>query len=294
MAFAISYEDPKEGKQEVTRLIKRNGGTILEDGFAELFDLPDISGSSNPLSPLKKSSRQKDAVSEIQLKPQYKGLKFAALIADCHGRRAKYIQALALGLPTISGRWVVHSLDETRNSRGDNGGPLPWERYLLAAGESTFLNATRSRTIETYDAASASLEKTVESRARLLNGDGLILVAPKTAAAAEWEKRKTFAFLTMACGAGTVRRVTDVHEAKKLTHDDVATWKWVYVDSSVSEAERVLFGKASSATAGKKRKRGIEASTADVVEKMSATDGVVKIVNDEFVIQSLILGALVE
>lgn len=296
MAFAISFLEADEEKQAVTKLIQRNGGIILEDGFEELFDLPDISGSSDPISPSKGSPRQKDVtrlVSKLQLNSKYKELRFAALIANVHTRRAKYMQALALGLPTISGRWIVHSLDESKNPSKDDTGPLPWGRYLLPAGHSTFLNAIRSRTLATYDAATASLELIVESRARLLNDEGLVLVAPKTAAD-DWKRRKTYAFLTMACGAGTVKRVGDVQEAKKLTLDNAETWKWVYIDSSVADAEKVLFGKDTTTTAGKKRKRGSEATIAVGDEKMSATDGVVKIVNDEFVVQSLILGALVE
>ena len=52
-----------------------------------------------------------------------------------------------------------------------------------------------------------------------------------------------------------------------------------------------MFGKVSGI--GKKRKRGDEPIKTDV-NKMSAGDGSVKIVNDEFVVQSLILGALVD
>ncbi|KAI5365172.1 Putative DNA repair protein Crb2, Tudor [Septoria linicola] len=295
MAFAISYVSTGEEKKEITQLIQRNGGTILEDGFEELFDLPDI-GTADVLSPSKKSPRKQAHNSKaagLKLSAKYKDLKFAALIADRHSRRAKYMQALALGLPTLSGRWVVHSLDESKNPSSDNIVPLPWNKYLLPAGESTFLNAIRSRNLAPYDATSASLVTTVANRACLLNEEGLILVAPKTGTV-NWEKRKTFAFLTMACGASQVKRVNDVQEAKKLTLDNPDMWKWVYVDTSVAEAEKILFGKGTSAT-GKKRKRASEVTgPANDGEKMSATDGVVKIVNDEFVIQSLILEALVE
>ncbi|PIA92408.1 hypothetical protein CB0940_09910 [Cercospora beticola] len=292
MAFAISYVTPDEEKQQVTDLIQQHGGTVLEEGFEELFDLPDINGK-NAGTPSKKSPRRKDHAESnpgLQLKSKFKDLKFAALIADRHSRRAKYMQALALGLPTISGRWILHSLESTKNPAGDQSGPLPWDRYLLPAGESTYLNAVRSRSLTPYDAATAVLSDLVENRMRLLRNESLILVAPKTGSA-NMEKRKTFAFLTLACGAGRVKRVYDIAEAKKLTLDDPDTWKWVYVDSSVAEAEKVLFGRAAAAS--KKKKRGSEANNV-APEKMSATDGVVKLVNDEFVIQSLILEALVE
>ena len=44
---------------------------------------------------------------------------------------------------------------------------------------------------------------------------------------------------------------------------------------------------------GKKRKRGEESAKVDA-KAMSASNGKMRIVNDEFVVQSLILGALVE
>ncbi|PPJ54925.1 hypothetical protein CBER1_06090 [Cercospora berteroae] len=292
MAFAISYVSPDEEKKQVTDLIQQHGGIVLEEGFEELFDLPDINGKIMA-TPSKKSPRRKDHAGTdpgLQLKSKYKDLKFAALIADRHSRRAKYMQALALGLPTISGRWILHSLEGTKNPAGDQNGPLPWDRYILPAGESTYLNAVRSRSLTPYDATTAVLSDLVENRLRLLRNESLILVAPKTGSA-NMEKRKTFAFLTLACGAGRVKRVHDIAEAKKLTLDDPDTWKWVYVDSSVAEAEKVLFGRA--AATGKKKKRGSEANNV-APAKMSATDGVVKLVNDEFVIQSLILEALVE
>ncbi|KAF2207152.1 hypothetical protein CERZMDRAFT_88732 [Cercospora zeae-maydis SCOH1-5] len=292
MAFAISYVSPDEEKKQVTELIQQHGGTVLEEGFEELFDLPDINGK-NVVTPSKKSPRRQDHADSdhgLRLKNKYKDLKFAALIADRHSRRAKYMQALALGLPTISGRWILHSLEGRRNPVEAQSAPLPWGRFLLPAGESTYLNAVRSRSLAPYDATAAVLRNLIEDRMRLLRNENLILVAPKTGSAS-WEKRKTFVFLTLACGAGQVKRVHDIAEAKKLTLDDPETWKWVYVDSSVSEAEKVIFGR--SVSAGKKKKRGIEANHV-AAEKMSATDGVVKLVNDEFVIQSLILEALVE
>ena len=52
-----------------------------------------------------------------------------------------------------------------------------------------------------------------------------------------------------------------------------------------------MFGKANGA--GKKRKRGDEVVKVDA-KAMSVGNGKVTIVNDEFVIQSLILGSLVD
>lgn len=291
MAFAISYVSDDAEKAEVIRQIQRNGGTIVGDGFEELFDLPIIDESGAP----SKSPREQNASSnvglELQLKPKYKDLRFAALIADRHSRRVKYVQALALGLPTLSGRWILHSLDPSMNTSSEDVAPLPWGRYLLPAGESSFLGgAVRSRFLEAYDASTAQLSKLIEHRPLLLNHDGLLMVTSKKSTISS-EKHRTYAFLTLALGAGQVKRVQDIEKAKQLTLDEPDTWKWVYVDSSLADAEKVMFGR--SAANGKKRKRQSEGSTFEE-EKLSASNGIVKIVNDEFVVQSLILGALLD
>ncbi|KAF7189960.1 DNA repair protein crb2 [Pseudocercospora fuligena] len=295
MAFAISFVQDSAEKAEVTQAIRGHGGTVLDVGFEELFELPSLDGAATT-SPSKKSPRkQATEAGGLQLKERYKNIRFAACISDKHSRRAKYIQALALGLPTISGRWIIHCLDETRNSSLSNGEvtPISWDKYLLPAGESIFLGGSiRSRTLTPYAASTSDLTTTISSRANLLSGEGLLIVAPRKGGNKEEEKRKTFAFLTLALGAGQVKRVADFGAAKKLVADNEGVWKWIYADGSIFEdAKAEIFGGSGNGkTAGKKRKRSDDEDSS----KMFATDGKVKLVNDEFVIQSLILGALVE
>ena len=292
MAFAISYGSNEGEKAEVMRLIRRNGGIILEDGFDCLFNLPNLDDSA-PTSPAKKSPRKTVDVKKnsvgLQLKPEYSNLGFVALIADRHSRRAKYVQALALSLPTLSGKWISDSLDASKNS--SKVAPLSWSKYLLPAGESSYLGgAIRSRTMLQYNAAEARLSKTMENRDILLNDDGVLIVASKKGKST-WERRKPYTFLTLALGAAYVKRVSDLVEAKAFASDEPEKWKWIYVDGSVADASSVVFGKGGSA--GKKRKRGDDAVKVDE-KAMWASDGKLRIVNDEFVVQSLILGALVD
>lgn len=293
MAFAISYASNENEKFDVTRLIRRNGGLILEQGFDELFVQPQLDDQTTPT---KRSSKHGVAVQgnvesgNLRLKPEYEKLGFIALIADKHSRRAKYMQALALDLPTLSGRWIVDSFDAARNAAFPSS-PRPWTRYLLPAGESSYLGgAIRSRTLQYYNPASAKLPATVDSRALLLNGAGVLLVAPKKGKGT-WERRKAYAFLTLALGAGSVRRVADLVEAKKLLASDVEKqkWAWVYVDDDAGEAAKVLFGAKASNGGSRKRKRNDGPQMC--VEGMQ---GRVRVVGDEFVVQSLILGALVD
>ncbi|KXT04929.1 hypothetical protein AC578_3474 [Pseudocercospora eumusae] len=299
MAFAISFVQDSPAKAEVTQAIRGHGGTVLDVGFEELFELPSL-GDSATTSPSKKSPRMRPTEgTALQLKEKYQNFRFAACISDKHSRRAKYIQALALGLPTISGRWIVHCLDKTKNPSLSSGEvtPIPWDKYLLPAGESTFLGGSiRSRTLTPYDASTSDLATTISSRANLLHGEGLLIVGPRKGGSKEGEKRKTFAFLTLALGAGQVKGIADFSAAKKLVSENEGVWKWIYADGSIFEdAKTEMFGGSGGkncTAAGKKRKRCDEEEEGS--GKMFATDGKVKIVNDEFVIQSLILGALAE
>ncbi|KAK5747193.1 radiation sensitive protein rad9 [Elasticomyces elasticus] len=299
MAFAISYGSNEKEREDVIGSILDNGGTILESGFDELFETPDLEGAATT-SP-RKQSVDAEAQAGLVLKRKYRGLGFVALIADRHSRRAKYMQALALGLPTLSKRWIEDSLGDSNSSVG---APLPWAKYLLAAGDSAYLNgAVRSRSIAlTPDAADTKLVDTIAQRSKLLDGDGVLIVAT-TKHKATWDRRKTYAFLTLALGAGYVKRVCDLAEAKLLLGVEGESWKWVYVDGSVAEASATLFGSDHIVPAsGKKRKRGAEATPKIKVEgkakaksmTAASNDGSVKVVNDEFVVQSLILGALVD
>jgi hypothetical protein len=124
----------------------------------------------------------------------------------------------------------------------------------------------------------------------LLDGAGVLLVAPKKGKGT-WERRKAYAFLTLALGAGSVRRVADLAEAKKLLDSDAEKqkWAWVYVDDDATEAAKVLFGAKAANGGSRKRKRNDGPQMC--VEGMQ---GRVRVVGDEFVVQSLILGALVD
>ncbi|KAK3679854.1 radiation sensitive protein rad9 [Recurvomyces mirabilis] len=287
MAFAISYGSNEAVKQDITASIQRNGGMILNSGFEELFDLPTLADADE---------QGDDGQTGLHLKKQYAGLGFVALIADRHSRRAKYVQALALGLPTLSGRWITDSL-KAASGEGKDSAPVPWSKYLLAAGESSYLGgAVRSRTITSYDAAEAKLIDTITNRELLLAGDNVLIVASQKHKA--WDRRKAYAFLTLALGAARVKRVIDVASARSILKTERDQWQWVYVDGSVVEASKILFGLTVWNAAERERERmrgddGVSKGDAKVMVASSA-NGVIKAVNDEFVVQSLILGALVD
>ncbi|KAH7042664.1 hypothetical protein B0J12DRAFT_673660 [Macrophomina phaseolina] len=330
MAFALTFHGPEEERKSISRLILENGGRILDPGFDILFSSngPDVASpmrtpldankapKSTPAEKKKSAAlaattTMSSASTALMLSAQASTLGFVALISDKHSRRAKYIQALALGLPCLSYHWLIDSLS-SHSLR-------PWPLYLLPAGESSFLSgAVRSRTLAPYDPAGeeARLEAVLQRRQRLLADKTVLLVLKP-------DRGKAYRFLTAAMGAKRVAWCKDGREARKLLEKG-EEWDWVYVDGG-AEADAIFPGLApTGAVVGKKRKRsGVGAGTS-ALEKASASasalsnsfvetvamdrgkeaGGVrtavlesgrkVKVVGDEFVIQSLILGALID
>ncbi|KAI9775087.1 MAG: hypothetical protein M1835_005939 [Candelina submexicana] len=272
MAFAVTYLGEDVKKDRVIRQITQQGGRILLDGFEELFNLDSL----QPITPSKAYREGKHQ--PLSLTYEAETLGFVCLIADKHSRRAKYIQALALGLPCLSGRWIADCVAKGRI--------LDWEPYLLPSGESSFLDgATRSRVLQSYPAESACFSSTIERRSRLLKGRSVLLIMGKGKAE---EPRRTYIFLTYVLGASRVSRVASVDAARKALADNVDGWDWVYVDRNEASVEKALLPKLE---AGKKRKRG---TNDDDVNGDGTAMKKVKVVGNEFVIQSLILGRLLE
>ncbi|KAK4164931.1 hypothetical protein QBC43DRAFT_317160 [Cladorrhinum sp. PSN259] len=283
MAFAISFQSKKPGESNdtfsarmdlsatVVRRITQAGGRVLENGFDELFDIRPASASSA-------SSPDTQADSEITLTAAGRMTGFTALIADGHSRKVKYMQALALGLPCIAARWVTVCLD--RNELVD------WSPYLLCAGESSFLgNAIRSRSLTPYDPLTARLADIIRQRSRFLEGNKILAVVKK----AGENKKMAYVFLARILGA-TLTRVYNVEEARaqvKAAEDSGWPFDWIYVDGKA--IEKAIFSAAPS-SANKKRKRASMGIDNDAGPRLKK----IRTLNDELVIQSLILGRLIE
>jgi hypothetical protein len=271
MAFAISYVKQDKEKSYVASLITEQGGRILEEGFDKLFE----SASSS-----KSRTQTTDEDAELALSAIAKSVGFAALISDEHSRKAKYMQALALGLPCISGRWII-----TCATKGE---VVDWTPYLLCAGQSSFLgNAIRSRTLTPYSAIGANFPEIFDSRKKLLNGKSILLV---TGTGKAEETRKAYGFLTRALGPARVGQVVDNQQArKKLLEDN--SWDLLYVDKNENAAEAAVFGAAGPASSGsKKRKRGPTAAD----ETTGPAPKKIRVISDEVMIQSLILGQFLD
>lgn len=300
MVFAVSFVEQEDAKSRVTKLITENGGRILRDGFEELFEFPSSVPSATPSKSPAAAHTTEDA-KQFRLSSSAESVGFACLVADKHSRRAKYMQALALNIPCLSGRWVEDCVRQNQI--------LDWETYLLPAGESKYLyGAVKSRILTPIPAHTARLAETIAGRPKLLDGQSVLLVMGRGKAE---EKRKAYIFLTYALGASRVERVLDLKAAQAALQErrqdgQGSGWDWIYVDDhEEAAAKAMILGKSTTggvggaaakliSRVGRKRKRGsmlvecIGGSDVNPLEKK------IRIVGNEFVCQSLILGRLCE
>ncbi|GAB7342745.1 hypothetical protein MBLNU457_g0891t1 [Dothideomycetes sp. NU457] len=286
MAFALSYGKEDDQRIRITKLIFQHGGQTLQSGFHELFEASDLP-ESMPSSPGSRAASSRDGDEcPLRLTTDAQSLGFVALIAHSYSRSEKYVQALALSLPILHGRWISDSLAA--------GKPLPWTKYLLPAGESMYLSgAVRSRTLTASPPDGTKLSTTVANRERLLQGGGVLLVVNGKGKDKEKEKARIYAFLSLALGASQVRLVSSALEAKERVERDEGRWKWVHCDDKSTVAVRRVF----AGNGPSKKKTRVEGDAEDGREgEFGLSLGLekVRIVGDEFVLQSLILGTLIE
>lgn len=266
MVFAISVAADR-GKLE-TRIVGA-GGTVLHDGFQELFQT---------LPPMTAIDATSDDNTDLAL--SQRGLEggFTALVADAHSRKAKYMQALALGLPCLAQQWITACLHK--------GALIDWQPYLLCAGASAVLgNAFRSRGLLPYPADTAVLAETIDQRPRFLQGQRVLVVMDSKKAKSE--AKQPYMFLCQALGP-TITRVDTVDQGRAALVESAKgalPFTWLYIDKATGTAEAVL-APPSTAVVKSKKKRKPSAAT--------QTGADVRVLHDELIIQSLILGRIVE
>jgi len=138
------------------------------------------------------------------------------------------------------------------------------------------------------------LENVLARRERLLEGKSVLLVTGRR----NLEKRKPYEFITLALGAKIITRVRDLSEARKQVGKE--EFDWIYVDGDAKEAEFAVLSEARRIDEVEKRNKRKRSGDEIEVSKGHKDDGEgnakkrPKFVSDEFVLQSLILGALIE
>ena len=265
-AFAITNINLASDLSTTTSQIRNHGGRILDSGFDELFSIPDLARMYSPSS---KSDRN-----TFRLKPSAQALQFTCLIADRHCRRAKYIQALALGIPCVSTRWIHDCI--AQNSL------LELPPYLLPAGESSYLHgAVKSRVLRPFpDPVTCALQAMIDARQRMLDGAAVLLVVKKD----EEMAMSHHHFLLLALGSKRVVRVASAEAAKKNLAEG-QEWQYVVCYDREKDVERAIFGGGG----GKKRNKGVS-----IGNDLDAGRKRPMVVGNEWLIQSLILGRLID
>lgn len=243
MAFALSFEASLR-RDQIAQAIREHGGIVLEGSFADLFD------------------------DEFKIKSQFNTDNFCALLADKHSRKEKYMQALALGLPCLSGRWIDHSVQHQEL--------VAWQDYLLPAGESTVLDgAVRSRILPYNATQQPSLTSMLQQRKDFFSQDDVVFLTGRGKAES---KRVPYLFFVRAMGAGRIHKVPDLQAAEALLPGEESSGpRWLLVDEKeVDAAQQVL----SASNEGKRKKR----------KRAQESRGFCKVVDTESIVQSLILG----
>ena len=270
MAFAITNIDRADENVRIKKHITSNGGTVLSTGLDELFHIPALPRTTSPTDP--------NADTSFHLTPAAKDVGFTCLIADKHCRTVKFIQALSLGIPCLSTRWITHCVAKQR--------VLPWAPYLLPSGESAFLGgAVRSRVLQPFNAETATLSDIVDNRSKMLDGASVLIIMEKD----QEKSMQQHPLIAHALGASKISRAISDASAAKAVADSQALgepWDWVFSYDKEQEVEEKLFGASGT---GKKRKRGRDSEVGPPSKK-----GKTRVAGNEFVIQSLILGMLIE
>lgn len=287
--FATSHIDSDEARKQLENQIVSNGGRLLGDGFDELFNIP----------PLELASTSKKTLLNSFFRPTQTAqtLGFTCLIAASHNRKPKYIQALSLGIPCLATRWVYDCISKQRL--------LPWQFYLLASGDSHFLaGAAHSRILPAYDPKFATLVKIIANRPKLLEGESVLMILrPK-----EEEEMKFFTLVMYALGARIVAKASSLDDASRALakhppKDGTTSWDRIWISEHEAKAEKYLFGRTSTTSTttislSKKRKRGRQSYSTGAPTPTAGgailEGGKKQVIGNEYVIQSLILGQLVE
>ncbi|QPC78531.1 hypothetical protein HYE68_009283 [Fusarium pseudograminearum] len=269
MVFALSFSTQfkAQERKKIESKITQSGGAILTDGFQDMFEHSSIMSTMSPVM---------DEEEALRLTKTSCESGFTALIADNHSRKVKYMQALALGLPCLAPQWITACLNK--------GAIVDWEPYLLCAGASTVLgNALRSRILAPYSAAEARLAEVIEQRPRLLDGQRVLVVV--NAKKSRNEAKEPYIFLASVLGP-SISRVFSTQQARELLleHQKAGNpFDWLYLDKGTGTVEAVL---APLETTGNKRRRKSAPAQSKIVD--------IRVLDDELVIQSLILGRMVE
>lgn len=291
MAFALSGKD-KQKLLQIESLITLNGGRILDKGFDELLELPSATSVADLTNGHEAASKVSIYETALKLNSKAEHTGFVCLITDECSRTYKYLQALALNLPCLSGRWIRDCISKKQL--------VDWEHYLLAAGQSKLLDdATKSRVLARYSAATARLSVTVDARSKLLGQQSVLLVMGRGKATKE---REPYASLICSLGPSRTSHVQDFETAMDTLKDSKSHsadrgWDWVYVGDekaadTAKQSLETLMEPSTPRGRGRPRKHPLPTMETAGADDIVINGRTVKILDNEILCQSLIFGRL--
>ena len=273
-------------KQHTSDAVEREGGIILKGtkDIEHLFDTPkahvasDVQ-SSNTSSEAAASAPDYDRPGGISIKHEYKETRLAVLVADTVSRTTKYYQALALGIPCVSSRWVVDCL-QSRKLKS-------WRQYLLAAGESEILGTTVSQqlnfTHDEIDSCYIPLSRLIARREQWLRNASILLVGNR---GDDCDKRLgAYTFFASILGATNITVVEDSKEAERYLAKGQCQFDWICIDNEKDKS-------SSSTSRGDRKVRKL--SEMSLTNLARASMETVRVIDTRHITQSLILGSLVD
>ncbi|TFY81561.1 hypothetical protein EWM64_g2453 [Hericium alpestre] len=128
VTLSTNVDDPDAMRNGLQQSIKSNGGVLLDDWSCVL-----------PITAKRTAKRWIITQNDFKYKPM-EGMDKVFLLSDDANQKAKYLVALALGIPCLEMSWL--------NSLNEEEGLDAWQTYLLPAGLSEHLNARVSQIVD--------------------------------------------------------------------------------------------------------------------------------------------------
>ncbi|KAI0831299.1 hypothetical protein BC628DRAFT_1353138 [Trametes gibbosa] len=211
VVITTASTDAGSTREALVTAIRENGGVVLDD-WSALFEMQGTSSQ--------RSQRYVWKADDIRW-TEREDVERAFLVSDDNNQKAKFLIALALGIPCLSVEWVKKILEE--------GDDVDWQPYLLPAGFSEHLNTRVSQLVDLDWGNSQHHLKEITGNlapAKVFSDMNILCVSegfvprhrvkknPESKAAAEAVPK-----IILSMGAATVEAVVDEKHASRLLHE---------------------------------------------------------------------------
>ncbi|CCG83149.1 BRCT domain protein [Taphrina deformans PYCC 5710] len=206
LAMSVTIADSKKTtlRDKLERSIRDHGGVLLGTGLETLFE-PTPYSDDHDIAPLRPTTLARS-------------LRGAFVVADNPSRKAKYLQALALGLPCLHYAFIGACVGAGR--------VLDPRTYLLSAGEGRIEDGLVSMSMVPVDLSlTTSLVRALAGRRRLLCDRTMIVVT-----GSDPTSRKIHLFLSWAMGCADLTECATIEDAHHLLVRPEDGKRWDYIN----------------------------------------------------------------